>query len=60
MARRRNGQCSLCGDWIPLGHKGRKCPPCKNPTVRAAKRQLRSVYRRDREEVEVERSSEAA
>ncbi len=57
MARRRNGQCSQCGDWIPYGHRGRKCPPCKNPTVRAAKRQLRQAYRNDRQERVIEQET---
>lgn len=56
--RRRNGQCSLCGDWIPYGHKGRKCPACKSPEVRAARRSMREIRKRDREEVEI--TSEAA
>jgi len=58
MARRRNGQCSQCGDWIPFGHKGRKCPPCKNPVVRQAKKALRAAYRADREVREVEGADE--
>lgn len=54
MPRRRNGQCSQCGDWIPFGHRGRKCPPCKAPKVRAAKQALRKVYREDRDERVIE------
>ena len=50
MARRRNGQCSLCGGWLGADEKGRKCGPCKNPVVVAARKVIRASYRNDREE----------
>lgn len=54
MARTRPGQCNLCGDHIPYPYKGRRCQACKSPKVQAARKQLRKVYRDDRESMLIE------
>jgi len=42
VARRRNGQCTLCGCWVDFGTKGVRCTSCKAPTVRAARAAIRA------------------
>lgn len=54
MARRRNGQCTICGCWIEFGVKGVRCKPCKAPKVRAARKAIRAERKANREEVVIE------